>query len=109
LHDTTVIFFNSNTIVTVADNGALRPFVVTDGKLERSSKLPDFCRDWRVQTGGRSGINYRKGGFAPENGFKRNSERKEEVPVAKKQWGTRDGGSERRGNYRGGYRWNRRR
>ncbi len=102
--------FNANNVVTVADNGTLRAFTVTGEKVERTSKLPDFCKDWKIQTGGRTGINYRKGGFAPENGFKRQGN-SGEGPVAKRQWGHRDNDrqeDDRRGHHRG-HRGNRRR
>ena len=95
--------FNSNAVVTVSDNGSFRVFNVNDGKVERTSKIPDYCKQWRIQTGGRSGIAYRKGGFAPEGGIKRPVEKNGDGPVPKRRWGARDenrGQPSRRGGYR---------
>jgi hypothetical protein len=96
--------FNSATIVTVGDNGTFRTFEVNEDRVERTSRMPEFCRQWKLQTGGRSNIAYRKGGYAPEGGLKRNQEADNNGPVAKKRWGTRDNSNRGHQNRRGGHR-----
>ncbi|CBY43287.1 unnamed protein product, partial [Oikopleura dioica] len=93
---------NRNVIVTVSDNGRLRPFVCNDGVVSRTNKLPGFCRSWRIVTGGRSGISYGDAnGFFPDGGYRREDrERENHGPPAKRRWG-RGGGANNQSGFRG--------
>ncbi|CAG5101895.1 Oidioi.mRNA.OKI2018_I69.chr1.g52.t1.cds [Oikopleura dioica] len=93
--------FQGNTLVTVLDNGKLRGFTMNNGTVQKTQRLPGFMRGWKVLTGGRSNVDYRKGGFVSEsgNGFKRpNPSEKYDEPRAKRRWG--NGYGQRRWNMR---------